>query len=383
MHKLPTPSAPALAISQQLTEVIRQRIQQADGWIPFSLYMELALYAPGLGYYSAGSHKLGHAGDFTTAPEMTPLFARTLAQQLAELLPQTAGNLYEFGAGSGQLAIDLLSELQALGQLPTHYFILDLSPDLIERQQQRLQQAHPQLMDRISWLSELPASLDGIVIGNEVLDAMPCELIHWTPQAQQRGVSLSGEQFSWVDRPIQDPVLQAAVAALPPQTKNYVSEISLVQVGFIHTLAAALKRGGIILIDYGFPAHEYYHPQRSMGTLLGHYRHHTVDDPFFLPGLMDLTCHVDFSAIAQAGIEAGLDLIGYTNQAQFLLNAGIGTLLQQLDPHDTLNYLPQAAAVQKLLGPAEMGELFKVVGWGKGISIDWCGFSHGDRCYTL
>jgi SAM-dependent MidA family methyltransferase len=384
MTTLPTASAEAQASSQQLVCALQQRIHDAGGWIPFSLYMEQALYAQGLGYYTAGSHKLGAAGDFVTAPEMTPLFGATLARQIAELLPQTAGTLYEFGAGSGRLAVDLLRELETLNCLPQRYCIIDLSPDLIERQRQTLSRELPHLIERIEWLAQLPSEMDGVIIGNEVLDAMPCELIHWTPAPQQRGVSLDhDQQFVWQDRPITDASLQQQAEQLPIDAQDYLSEINLNNQAFISTLAARLTRGAIVLIDYGFPQREYYHPQRNMGTLIGHYRHHTVDDPFTLPGLMDLTCHVDFSAVAVAGIDAGLDLIGYTNQAQFLINCGITEVLQRLDPNDIKIWAPQAGAVQKLLSPAEMGELFKVIGWGKGVDINWLGFIHGDRCHTL
>ncbi|WP_374557626.1 class I SAM-dependent methyltransferase [Aquitalea pelogenes] len=383
MTTLPAPSAEALATSQALCAHIRQTITQSGGWIPFSRYMELALYAPGMGYYSAGSHKLGSAGDFTTAPEMSAYFGRTLARQIAELLPQTGGTVYEFGAGTGKLAIDILTELEKLDCLPEHYIIIDLSADLIERQQTAIRSALPHLADRLQWLSVLPEQLDGVVIGNEVLDAMPCELLHWTPEPLQRGVALDGDNFIWQDRPIQDPMLLQQAAALNIRQAGYISELSLSNTAFIHTLARHLVRGAILLVDYGYPAGEFYHPQRHMGTLIGHYRHHTVDDPFFLPGLMDLTCHVDFTAIAQSGIDAGLDLIGYTTQAQFLINAGITQLLGELDADDSASYLPVVAMVQKLLSMQEMGELFKVIGFGRGVSIDWQGFVQGDRCHTL
>ncbi|WP_287879106.1 SAM-dependent methyltransferase [Aquitalea sp.] len=383
MTTLPAPSADALAISQALCAHIRQTIRQAGSWIPFSRYMELALYAPGMGYYSAGSHKLGSAGDFTTAPEMSAYFGCTLARQIAELLPQTAGTVYEFGAGTGKLAIDILTELEKLDCLPQRYIIIDLSADLIARQQDAIRRTLPQLAERVEWLSQLPAEMDGVVIGNEVLDAMPCELLHWTPEPLQRGVALDGDNFVWQDRPIQDPALQQQAAALNIHQAGYISELSLSNTAFIHTLARHLVRGAILLVDYGYPASEFYHPQRHMGTLIGHYRHHTVDDPFFLPGLMDLTCHVDFTAIAQSGIDAGLDLIGYTTQAQFLINAGITQLLGELDADDSASYLPVVAMVQKLLSMQEMGELFKVIGFGHGVSIDWQGFAQGDRCHTL
>ena len=383
MITLPSASEDALAVSQRLVHTIQAEIRGHGNWIPFSRYMELALYAPGLGYYSAGSRKIGAEGDFTTAPEMSALFGRTLARQLAELLPQTDRVIYEFGAGTGQLAIDILLELQALDTLPDHYLIIDLSPELMERQRYQLSQALPKLAKRVQWLNQLPEQLDGIIIGNEVLDSMPCERIHWTPAARQLGVALEGERFVWMDRAIDDPQLLMMTRAMQTPPGDYLSEISLTNIRFIHTMAKKLTRGALLLIDYGFSAAEYYHPQREMGTLMGHYRHRTVADPFYLPGLMDLTCHVNFSAVAEAGVNAGLDLVGYTTQAQFLINSGIIELLEELEPVDALVYLPQAAAAHKLLSPAEMGDLFKVIGFAKGISIDWRGFLNGDRCHTL
>ena len=383
MTNLPEPGSEALALSHHLQTEVRRIIAESGGWIPFSLYMESALYAHGLGYYTAGSHKLGAAGDFVTAPEMTTLFGAALAVQVAELLPQTAGTVYEFGAGSGRLAVDVLRELERLDALPACYAIIDLSPDLIERQRATLTKELPHLLNRVEWLSTLPDRMDGIILGNEVLDAMPCELVHWTPTPMLRGVAVGDNGFVWQDRPITDPALLERANALDIESDDYLSEINLNNLAFIHTLAGRLTRGAILLLDYGFPQSEYYHRQRSMGTLIGHYRHHTVDDPFYMPGLMDLTSHVDFTAVAQAGIDAGLDLIGYTTQAQLLINCGITDILQRLDPNDIRVWAPQAGAVQKLLSPAEMGELFKAIGFGKGVSIEWKGFLNGDRCHTL
>ena len=383
MTTLPEPSPTARNISLRLETELQSQIRNAGGWISFAHYMEQALYAHGLGYYAAGSRKLGAAGDFVTAPELTPLFGATLARQIAELLPQTAGTLYEFGAGSGRLAVDLLRELEALNALPTRYAIIDLSPDLIERQRETLAAGLPHLLARIEWLDTLPDTLDGVIIGNEVLDAMPCELLHWTPEPLQRGVSVGADGFVWQDRPIIDPELRQLATQLKIENDDYLSEININNLAFIRTLSARLTRGAILLLDYGFPQAEYYHAERDMGTLIGHYRHHTIDDPFYLPGLMDLTCHVDFSAMAQSGIDAGLDLIGYTTQAQFLINCGITEVMQRLDPNEVKTWAPQASAVQKLMSPEEMGELFKVIGFGKGVGIAWRGFDHGDRCHTL
>ncbi|SCK09925.1 class I SAM-dependent methyltransferase [Vogesella sp. LIG4] len=382
---LPEASADALAVSHTLARTIAAEIADRDGWMPFSRYMELALYAPGLGYYTAGSRKFGEAGDFITAPELTPLFAQCLARQLAELLPQTAGHIVEFGAGSGRLAADLLLALQELGCEPASYSIVDLSPDLIERQQATIATLPPTLAAKVRWLPTLPDSVDGILLGNEVLDAMPVELVlrNAGKQLQQRGVTVRDGALCFEDRAFDDPQLAALADALLPDIPDYVSEISLANRGFIRTLAGVLTRGAMLMIDYGHSAGEYYHPERSMGTLLGHYRHHTLHDPFYLPGLMDLTTHVDFSAVAQAGIDAGLDLIGYTSQAQFLVNAGITGLLSHLDAANIKDYLPVAKAAQRLLSPQEMGETFKVIGFGKQVGIDWLGFSQGDRCYTL
>lgn len=382
---LPEASADALAVSQTLARTIAAEIADRDGWMPFSRYMELALYAPGLGYYTAGSRKFGEGGDFVTAPELTPLFAQTLARQLAELLPQTAGHIVEFGAGSGRLAADLLLALHELGCEPASYSIVDLSPDLIERQRATIASLPPALAAKVRWLPTLPDSVDGILLGNEVLDAMPVELVRRNAdkQVQQRGVTVRDGALCFDDRDFADPQLAALADRLLPQIPDYDSEISLANRAFIRTLAGVLARGAILMIDYGHSAGEYYHPERSMGTLLGHYRHHTVQDPFYLPGLMDLTTHVDFSAVAQSGIDTGLDLIGYTSQAQFLINAGITELLSFLDAANVKDYLPVAKAAQRLLSPQEMGETFKVIGFGKQVAIDWRGFSQGDRCYTL
>lgn len=384
MTTLPQPDSAALAASGALARHIADTITAAGGWIPFSRYMELALYAPGLGYYSGGSTKLGAAGDFTTAPEMTPLFAHTLAREVARLLPQTAGTVYEFGAGSGRLAADLLQRLAELDALPQRYIIVDLSAELMERQRQTLAARHPQWLDRVEWHHTLPDTLDGVVIGNEVLDAMPCTLLaHDGHAVQERGVSVRDGAFVFADHPIADPALAALAGQLIPALPGYVSEISVANRAFVRTLGERLSRGAIVLIDYGLPEREYYHPQRHMGTLIGHYRHHTVDDPFFLPGLMDLTCHVDFTAVAQAGLDAGLDLIGYATQAQFLANAGLTEELARIPVDDHARYLPAVSAVQQLMSPAEMGELFKVIAFGRGVDIDWPGFASGDRCHTL
>jgi len=380
---LPTPTPDALAHSQRVTAYLRSLIEDADGWIPFSHYMEAALYAPGLGYYAAGAMKFGAAGDFVTAPEMTPLFGRTLAHAIAPVLAETGGEVLELGAGSGRLAADVLGELERTNALPARYCILEVSADLRQRQQETIAREQPQLAERVQWLDALPEHFSGVILGNEVLDALPVELVHWTEAGPKvRGVALDGEIFVWQDHPIADAALRARAETLnlPP---GYVSEINLAAEALIASLAQSLDRGLILMVDYGFSASEYYHPQRHMGTLRAHYRHHALDDPFYLPGLCDLTAHVDFSAVVQAGIAAGLELSGYTSQASFLLNSGLTELLMQTPPTDAAAYLPQANAVQRLVSPAEMGELFKVIGFGTGGIAPLAGFARGDRRHSL
>ena len=381
---LPAPTPDALAHSQRMAAHLRSLIEDAGGWIPFSRFMEAALYAPGLGYYAAGAMKFGTAGDFVTAPEMTPLFGRTLAHAIAPVLAQTQGEVLELGAGSGRLAADLLGELERLDALPARYCILEVSADLRQRQHDTLTRELPHLRERVRWLDELPEHFTGVMLGNEVLDALPVELVHWTERGVlERGVVLAGEEsFAWQDRPIDDPVLRARTEALD-LAPGYLSEICLAADALIASLAHSLDHGLILMIDYGFSTSEYYHPQRTMGTLRAHYRHHALDDPFYLPGLCDLTAHVNFSAVAQAGMTAGLELAGYASQANFLLNGGLTELLMQTPPVDAAAYLPQANAVQRLVSPAEMGELFKVIGLTKGGVAPLAGFARGDRGHTL
>ncbi|OSI11374.1 class I SAM-dependent methyltransferase [Neisseria canis] len=381
---LPQPSAEATAASEQLQTIIREEIQSQNGWIPFSRFMQLALYAPRYGYYTGGAHKIGAAGDFITAPTLTPLFGQTLARQLNALLPQTEGNLYEFGAGTGDLAALLL---QSCADTLSHYYIIELSPELAERQKQHIAATAPEHADKVTHLSALPKQFNGIIIGNEVLDAMPCELIQYNNQHYQRlGVSLSDRHFTLTPQALEQPGLQAAAAQYIPPQQGYTSELHPEQYAFVHTLGERLVRGAVILIDYGFDAAQYYHPQRSEGTLIGHYRHHSIHDPFFNIGLTDLTAHVNFTDIAQAGTDAGLDLIGYTTQAAFLLNLGITELLAETFPPQATaspDYIREAANLHKLTAQHEMGELFKVIAFGREIDVDWQGFAFGDICHKL
>ncbi|MEW5770589.1 MAG: SAM-dependent methyltransferase [Pseudomonadota bacterium] len=364
---LPAPSPDALAHGNRLAHHIQAEIEAVGGWISFARFMELALYAPGLGYYAAGAAKLGATGDFITAPELTPLFGRSVARVVAQGLAQSGGDVLELGAGSGRLAADLLLELERLGMLPGRYLILDVSPDLRERQRQTLEREAPHLLPRVAWLDALPASLRGVVLGNEVLDALPVHLLHWTEAGvMERGVVLGERGFAWQDRPIDSPRLAAAAAALPVSAP-YLSEVNLAAPALVESLAGCLEQGLLLFLDYGFPRAEYYHPQRDLGTLKVHYRHHSLDDPFFLPGLADLTAHVDFTAVADAGLAAGLDLLGYTSQGRFLLDAGLLDLMREV-PLGTPDHVRAVQAVQKLVQPHEMGELFKAVLFGRGVA---------------
>jgi SAM-dependent MidA family methyltransferase len=368
---LPAPDSDALAASHALQQQIATEIEQQGGAIPFSRFMELALYAPRLGYYSGGAAKLGQDGDFTTAPEISPLFGAALARASAAVMAQSAPNIIEFGAGTGKLARDVLSSLAEMGVQVDSYTIIDLSGELRARQQELLA-AFPQ----VRWSDTLPEAFSGVVLANEVLDAMPVELVVKTPDGWRRQmVTVEDGEFAFTQQPL-DPELAAQLARQVLDAdalhEGYLTEIHPVAAGFMRSLARMFEhgRGAAILVDYGFPAREYYFEQRIGGTLMCHYRHHAHPEPFFMPGLQDITAHVDFTAMALASQDAGLPVLAYMNQASFLLACGIGELLLRTSPEDPLRYLPQSRAVQKLVSPAEMGELFKVLVVGRGVELD-------------
>lgn len=360
------PSPPRTALAQH----IGREIEHAGGWLPFDRYMALALYAPGLGYYSRGSRQFGSlpvsGSDFVTAPELSPLFGRTLARPVAQALHAAqADTVYEFGAGLGALAAQLLA---ALGDTVRHYNIVDVSGALREHQAARL----APFGSRVQWLDTWPAQMQGVVVGNEVLDAMPVQLLHFDGQHWfERGVVLHEGEFAWADR---------ATALRPPGGGPFVpgsvTEIHLQAEAFVRSLAERLSHGAAFFIDYGFPEAEYYHPQRSGGTLMCHRAHRADTDPLADVGDKDITAHVNFSAVALAAQDAGMDVLGYTSQAHFLLNCGLAELLQAADWRER-------AAAQKLIGEHEMGELFKVLALGRGLVLDPLGFGAGDRMHTL
>ena len=384
--RLPVPAPDALASSEALTRRIVAEIDAGGGWIGFDRFMSLALYAPGLGYYSGGAHKFGAAGDFVTAPEISPAFGAALACQIQQVMALSAPYLLEVGAGSGRLAADLLGELERRNALPESYAILDLSGELRARQRETITRAVPHLLGRVIWLDRLPDQFDGLVLANELLDALPVQLVRWANGAIfERGVAWQNDSFCWHDRPASGRLLESArkLAEELTMPADYVSEIGLAASDWTATWGSILRRGALLLIDYGFPRHEFYHEQRDSGTLMCHYRHHAHGDPFFLPGLQDITAHIDFTAIVEAGVDAGLDFLGYTLQANFLLNCGIGDWLTRTERDSTVARLAQARAVNKLISPAEMGELFKVMALGKGVDEALLGFVVGDRSETL
>jgi SAM-dependent MidA family methyltransferase len=409
---LPPLDDESLAHASRVAGYLRGHIQAAGGWIGFDDFMSQALYAPGLGYYAAGSHKLASpddtaaSGDFITAPQLTPLFARTLAGPVSAVL-QAAGSteVLEFGAGTGALAAGLIQALQEQG-VDVQYRILEVSADLRERQREKLA-SHG---GRVQWLDALPTAFSGCVIANEVLDAMPVKLFRWDDAGTvlERGVAIVPESlgtadasarqagasrtdasrtdappdFHWEDRPAPEELALLVSERMPPLS-GYVSEINLQGEAFMREMGQWLRHGAAFLLDYGFPRHEYYHPQRAGGTLMCHLRHTAHDDPLVYPGAQDITAHVDFTAMADAALEGGLDVLGYTSQARFLINAGLGQWLQALQQTSPAAYARSLNAVQKLISEAEMGELFKVLAVGKGLDAPPPGFERGDRLGML
>ncbi|MFN9767403.1 MAG: class I SAM-dependent methyltransferase [Pseudomonadota bacterium] len=383
----PTPAAPGPgedSVSAALAGLLRGEIAAAGGWLPFERFMERALYAPGLGYYAREAPLFGAGpaagSDFVTAPELSPLFGRALARQHAQALAALGGpggaDVIEFGAGSGALAEQLLDALEALGMPPRHYAIVELSAALRARQQARL----ARFGTRVRWLDAWPARIEGVVVGNEVLDAMPIMLLafdgaRWLERGVAwRGDGAGGGRFAWEDRPTA--LAPPAPGPFPP---GYVTELHRQAQAFVRTLAGVLVRGAAFFVDYGFPEAEYYLPARRGGTLMCHRAHRADPDPLSDVGRKDITAHLDFSALALAAQEEGLQVVGYTSQARFLMNCGLLPLLAGAD-------LRARAAAQKLLTEHEMGELFKVLGLARGLDFGHdgpLGFAAGDRTHTL
>jgi SAM-dependent MidA family methyltransferase len=384
------------AHSARLSAEIAVEVASHGGFLPFSRYMEMALYQPGSGYYSAGAHKLGSGGDFTTAPEISPFFGMALTNAIMPVLEgfRSRGKptrILEFGAGTGKLAASILHRLKELNFSLDHYGILEIAPDLAQRQRTLLEETKNDLQcsTAIDWLSALPSEFEGVIIANEVLDAIPCErIIYVNGEWRQQGVvikngALALEVGAVVDRQLLPDYLLAHSFA-----EGYTTEINPQSVAWIRGLTQALRSGLFITLDYGFPASEFFHPQREQGTLMAHHRHHTITDPLYLPGLCDLTSHVEWSSISSTALAAGADEIYFNNQGNFLLEAGIGDLvLEKMDPANATAFLPVSNALQKLLSEAEMGELFKVFAFKKnlpGLSLDMLpGLGGRNRFHSL
>ncbi len=394
----PQPSAEAIAHSNKVKKQIIAAIKSAGGKISFADYMNLALYAPGLGYYSAGLKKFGHQGDFITAPEISPLFSQCLAIQCRHIMQQSGLNtLLEAGAGSGIMAIELMQELEQQDSLPEQYLILELSADLRDRQQKAIEDKIPHLASRFNWLDQLPDSpFNGIVIANELLDAMPVHLLRLSgTQSFERFVALDKEQaFIWRDQSIEDPRLNSIVdeirdihqsmQALNDQSgRDYITEVNVLAMDWIRSIADIMEQGVILLVDYGYTTREYYHPQRFMGTLMCHYQHHRHDDPFYLPGMQDITAHINFSHIARSAEASGLTVCGFTTQAHFLMAGGLVELTRDLDPSNVLHFTETARQIKMLTLPEEMGELFKVILLAKGKPLSLPAFQFQDFSQRL
>lgn len=380
---LPIPREQETEVSHALVRKICQAAA-GDNGIPFSNFMNLALYDPEFGYYSAGKHKFGAEGDFVTAPELGPVFAYCLADQCEQVLRTVAdGMILEAGAGRGQLATDLLLELEQRDSLPEHYMILELGHGLRTIQQETLAARAPHLLNRVQWLESFPDNFTGIILGNELLDAMPVELfeVHDTGTVRltvycENGLPVFGESREIPAR-MRDRLQQLSLPT------GYRFEINLHAEAWIRSAADALAEGVILLFDYGFPRDEYYHPQRRGGTLMCHYRHHAHGDPLSLIGLQDITAHVDFTAMAEAAADSQMDVLGYTSQAAFLMANGLDKLVNASDPGRAENHMALTAQIKRLTQPSEMGELFKVIAFGKQYNEPLNGFLLQDRRHRL
>ena len=386
---LPQPDAVSAAHSQRCAEYIRARINDAGGSISFAEFMHYALYAPGLGYYAAGAKKFGADGDFVTAPEISPLFGRVVARQCAAALRETtAGSVLEFGAGSGSLALQMLRALEKLDALPAEYRIIEVSADLRERQQNLLSKELPGLADRVVWLDRMPDSHRGVVLANEVLDALPVErFMRRKNGVYQLRVADEGGEFVFVDEPAPD-LLVRAVDAIEHEVgrrlaDNYISEVSLAAPAWVSDVAETLDSGLILLFDYGVSRREYYAADRNEGWLRCHFRHRVHSDPLILPGIQDLTAWVDFTAVATAAADNGLDVLGYVSQGQFLLGGGIETELQDFAGMPLESQLQTSAQVKMLTLPGEMGENVKCICLARGTISRPAAFESADRTHTL
>lgn len=376
---LPLPSSAEQEHSDELQSTIRGVIDDAGGLITFSRFMELALYSPLGGYYAAGSQKFGEHGDFITAPELGNVFAQCLGRQVAQVLNWLdGGEIMEIGAGSGVLALQLLHTLAAQDRLPKHYFILEASADLARRQHELLVKHIPQIVSRVRWLTELPDQFDGVILANEVADAMPVDRFKiLNGQVHGIGVAWGTNGFTDATYIVDDATWDTISNLNLPE--GYSSEAGFQRQAWMQTIGECLQTGVVIVVDYGFPHHEYFHPQRSSGTLMCHYRHRSHFDPYVYVGLQDITAHVDFTALAESAVVSGLSLLGFTTQASFLLSLGILDVIEPIMQANAAEKIAITQEVKKLTLPSEMGELFKVMAAGKGIHHPLTGFTQTDH----
>jgi len=391
---LPNPDELALKLSESLQEKIRLAIINNGGSISFEQYMQMALYEPGLGYYSAGSSKFGEQGDFVTAPEISPLFSRCVARQCQQVLSEissskTSCSILELGPGTGAMAIDIMRELKRNNSLPETYYLLEPSADLRQRQQDNIKHAIPQLEERFVWLDRLPEEkIKGIILANEVIDAMPVKCIVIDSEIEEYAVACDAGandqiRFQWIKKNIDEKLkvdLTKLLGALgEPLTTPYITEINCNIKPWLNSLNDVLDEGLILISDYGYPRQEYFHPQRQAGTLICHYRHHAHDDPFLYPGLQDITASVDFTTVAEAAVDAGLHVSGFTTQAHFLIACGLEQFVSEYEIDDVVERSKMTHQVSKLTMPGEMGEKFKFIGLMKKLDIQLCGFGFIDQ----
>lgn len=387
---IPEPDAAARDHSAQLAAIIRNNIVARSGWIDFSEYMELALYTPGIGYYTNGSQKFGEHGDFITAPEISPLFAQSLANPVAKILGSLLQpRIIEFGAGSGKLALDLLMQLELLQALPDQYFIVELSAELQQRQSQTILQHAPHLHERVSWLHTLPATpLNAVALANEVLDAMPVtRFVKLNGRFFPLGVVNHGEVFC-LEAGTYDDALHQYLVTIQNEIgyelcDGYTSEVNMNIYPWLKLLAEVVNKGAVFLVDYGYPRREYYLPERNMGTLMCYFQHRSFDDALRYPGLQDITAFVDFTAVADAALNSGFEVQGYTSQANFLLDCGLPVLFEEKIGTDKRKNMQWAQQLKTLTQPSEMGERFKVMMLTKNIEQNFPGFGLQDMRYRL
>lgn len=380
---LPAPDPIAKAMSDRLLQQIQWEIEQ-KGPMLFSRFMTQALYAPELGYYRNPFQKFGKAGDFVTAPELSSLYSYCIANQCAQILEKlNGGDIIEFGAGSGVMAADILIALQKINLLPTHYYIIELSATLKLLQRETILKKVPELLDRVVWLNQLPTEkINGVILANEVLDAMPVELFTWQDGPKDNCVDYKNHELIL----IQDNQINLKLKSYLDKYEinfqdNYTSEINLMLSGWISSISDMLASGLILIIDYGFTRAEYYHPDRNKGTLMCHFNHHAHSNPLVYPGIQDITAHVDFTHIAEAASDNSLDVAGFTNQANFLINCDLLSLIDNSD--DEITRINQNQTILQLTSPNEMGELFKVIGLTKNMEIDLLGFQNNNQLVKL